>query len=113
MNIIFYLFPAIVATGILFRLEFKESFINLIVFSCFFAVVINILNYSVLYFGYGYKSIVLDTLGSNVVFSVKYLSLSMMWAFLLPLVTWNVSKNFSIKLKENIFFHKRHQKETK
>jgi hypothetical protein len=113
MNIIFYLFPAIVATGILFKLGFKESYVNLIVFSSFFTVIIYILNYSVLLFGFGYYSIPADTLITSVSFSIKYLVLSMIWAFLLPLTVWNISKNVNLKVKENIIFQKRHKKESK
>jgi hypothetical protein len=63
MNIIFYLFPAIAIYG---------------------------LNYSALYFGYGYTTNAVDTM-----------------------ITWNINKNFNIKFEENIFLRKRHKRESK
>lgn len=102
MNIIAYVLPAIIASYILVKLGSKESFLSCIASTSLFTILIFIINSSILIWGFDYSSKTIDFSTISMVFMVKYLLLSLVWALILPLLVWNIRKNIKFKVKAKI-----------
>jgi hypothetical protein len=111
MNIICYLLPSFVSAGILINLKAKstlqEILVSLMTYISLFVLLITLANYTMLIVCFNYSGLPIDFALTSMSFVVKYISLSLMWGILLPLLYWNISKNISIEFKENKFCKKR------
>ncbi len=98
MNIICYLLPSVVATGVLKKLSGDRSksfyFCNL----SFFVLAVTLLNYSIIYLFFGNNYPAIDFNVADMLFVIRYLLISMVWSIILPLMVLFVDSKFDFSV---------------
>lgn len=97
-RLIAFLFPSILSVAVNCKITKKEIFrLESIIMYCGYVLANLLLVLSVLYI-IGSRSITIDNNMNNVSFFIKYVSLSVFWALLLPFV-YHLIKNSRIQIK--------------